>query len=657
MLPSGNDSGALRRLAGPISATLGAARRSLGSVRVLMSSGLHRTSAGDLSAKVFRKHAPKIRGYLTIRLRDPRLAARAYRDVWEELEHSRLSEVHKAPSRVSHLYLLARSIADYARLFDDEYVDRPLDAVPWEAAPAGAPPGYGAVLDELRHGVSELELELLELAHVHGLTPAGMGHVLGMRTEDIERKLEAATAWVRMISEDALGSSHDLEQVVRDAFRVLPPPADEVDPVEQRVPPPLPPGTVVGDRYTLEAKVGGGAFGWVYRATDVKVPGHVVALKMLHKAARTQIAREGAIRELSLIASAFHPSLVHFKEHGWWEERLWFVMPWYEGETLEQRIAREPLSLDEALRIFEPAARALAALHDAGVRHQDIKPDNIYLARIRTGLGLAGTEVLPVVLDLGVAAPVGDMAVAGTPMYFAPEVAARFVDADSARPVTDKSDVFALALSLVHSLCPPREDVLAGRDFETFLRERAARGPELPDASALAGLGDRVSRWLDLDAARRPSAGELADELADLFSRSHAWVERDDPVVPPVRRRAFPLVPAFLSLLGLSSLGGAMAYGATLPVDPSHTPLVDALIASVEAPAAPAPTSEPAPTPAPARSLPEREVRVLEVQLEAARERAERLEAELSDLRGAALLGAAPAAEREAEPPAADPEP
>src|SRR5690606_29568266 len=140
--------------------------------------------------------------------------------------------------------------------------------------------------------------------------------------------------------------------------------------------------------------------------------GHVVTLKLLHRVARTPAAREGAIRELSLIASAFHPSLVHFKDHGWFEDRLWFVMPFYVGEMLLERLERGPLELDDTLAHFERLARALAALHAAGIRHQDIKPENIFLVELATGAAADRPEILAVLLDLGVAAPNGEMALA-----------------------------------------------------------------------------------------------------------------------------------------------------------------------------------------------------------------------------------------------------
>jgi len=78
-------------------------------------------------------------------------------------------------------------------------------------------------------------------------------------------------------------------------------------------------------------------------------------------------------RELVMLAAASHPNIVQLKDHGTTAGYVWLTMPVYEGETLGSRLERDPLSLDEAYEIFLPIARALEALHKAGLRHQDIK--------------------------------------------------------------------------------------------------------------------------------------------------------------------------------------------------------------------------------------------------------------------------------------------
>ena len=133
----------------------------------------------------------------------------------------------------------------------------------------------------------------------------------------------------------------------------------------------------------------------------------------------------------------------------------------------------------EAREIFEPLAEALATMHRAGVRHQDVKPENVFLANLdpddaTASAGVARSAILPVLLDLGVAAKDAELVLAGTPAYFAPEVAARFAGVPDPPPVGPKADVFSLALTLRHALDPsPREDVAARRGRR--VRRRSAR--------------------------------------------------------------------------------------------------------------------------------------------------------------------------------------
>ena len=312
---------------------------------------------------------------------------------------------------------------------------------------------------------------------------------------------------------------------------------------QELVPTSLVPGVVIGGRYAIQACVGSGAFGDVYRAEDTEVPGHVVALKILHNAAYSEEARQSARRELRLIASVFHPSVVQFKDHGWHQQRLWFVMPWYDGETLESRLQRRALSRHEALEIFVPLARALAAVHAAGIRHQDVKPENVFLADI------SGGETLPVLIDLGVAATDAEMLVAGTPTYFAPEVAAQFATVEHKPRPTNKADVFSLALALRNALEPSTaEDVPAGA-VESFIEVRARQTPELPGKRSLRFLKPHWKRWLAFDAEQRPTAEEFARELEVLTAPETRRRRRNR-----ILRRVVPAV-LVLSVLLLALFG------------------------------------------------------------------------------------------------------
>src|SRR5688572_22887850 len=249
-------------------------------------------------------------------------------------------------------------------------------------------------------------------------------------------------------------------------------------------PPLLEIGAVVGERYEVECLLGAGTFAQVYRARDLLVPDHSVSLKISRDPATDDQAVSAAKRELQLIASVFHPSVVQLKDHGWHDNRLWFVMPLYRGETLATRLSRGDLSRRESREIFEALAEALATLHAAGVRHQDIKPDNIFLAQ----LDPESERRLPVLIDLGLAVKDAELVLAGTPTYLAPEVAARFAGVPDPAPIGPKADVFALALTLRQTLdASPADSVTSVDEFVSRRARVAPRAPSRRDLKDLRG--------------------------------------------------------------------------------------------------------------------------------------------------------------------------
>ena len=116
------------------------------------------------------------------------------------------------------------------------------------------------------------------------------------------------------------------------------------------------------------------------------------------------------------------------------------------------------------------------------------------------------------------AAPNGEMALAGTPMYFSPEVAARIFDEHAEVPLSNKADVFALALSLLHTIEEADLSDLQSTDVDGFLRKRSKVAPSGPRSSELEFLKPHFARWLSPDPNDRPSAGAFADEIAELRS-------------------------------------------------------------------------------------------------------------------------------------------
>jgi hypothetical protein len=414
------------------------------------------------------------------------------------------------------------------------------DAPAWWA-PADAALRRG--LTELRKALSAEQAELAELRFARRLSAADVAYVLETGVDQVE----LISAQCVAITEKLLGKrpksrDHTPEGALLEAFALDP--RKLRAPRRQRRRPVLEMGTRIGERYEVEGLLGAGAFADVYRARDRDVTDHVVALKILRTPAADAQQVHTALRELQLIASVFHPSVVQLKDHGWHNGHLWFVMPLYRGETLTMRLQRGALSRREAREIFEPLAEALATMHRAGVLHQDIKPDNVFLANLDPEGNGKTQRILPVLLDLGVAAKDAELVLAGTPAYFAPEVAARFAGAPDPPPVGPKADVFSLALTLRHALDPDAAEDFGGA-VDAFVALRATRAPKPPTRRDLRDLRGFFERCLNFSPDGRPSADEFHHRLAELTRPQEVMARRLS-----VMRWALPLAIAMLALFG-----------------------------------------------------------------------------------------------------------
>jgi hypothetical protein len=397
---------------------------------------------------------------------------------------------------------------------------------------------------KLRGSIPEDHAEVLELCFARGLDADDIAFVLDVSPSEVEARMAAGLA----MADRALARADKKEEATRQRLLLQ---AFALDPRRARGPqraprkPVLSVGTVVNKRYEVEAPLGAGAFADVYRARDREVTDHVVALKILRRPAGDAHAVRAALRELQLIASVFHPSVVQLKDHGWHNGHLWFVMPLYRGETLANRLRRGPLGRKEAREIFEALAEALATMHRVGVRHQDVKPENVFLANIDPEGGSETQRVLPVLLDLGVAAKDAELVLAGTPAYFAPEVAARFSGVPDPPPVGPKADVFSLALTLRHALDPTPRDYVAAGAVDAFVSFRASHGPRAPWRHDLRDLRRSFDRWLSVSPDARPSADEFRRELRVLTRPAEQRARRLG-----LMRWVIPATIAVLALFG-----------------------------------------------------------------------------------------------------------
>jgi serine/threonine protein phosphatase PrpC len=192
------------------------------------------------------------------------------------------------------------------------------------------------------------------------------------------------------------------------------------------------------DGYLISARLSDGPYSEVYRATDA-LDGRDIVLKFPKPlAAETAIHRLAFVREAWVAARVRCPWLGEVLEPAPGRQtRLYTAMPFYEGETLEQRIRRPPkVALAEGLAIATKLGKAVAALHRAGIIHRDLKPENVILE--------PGGELR--LVDLGVVRlpQVGDFpdsAAPGTPSYMAPELLAGAAG-------DERSDLYALGVTL-----------------------------------------------------------------------------------------------------------------------------------------------------------------------------------------------------------------
>jgi serine/threonine protein kinase len=182
-------------------------------------------------------------------------------------------------------------------------------------------------------------------------------------------------------------------------------------------------GTTIAGKYRLEAKLGAGGMGSVYRATRVMI-GDEVAVKVLHSEHNDPKAAERFQREAQAAARLKHPNAVAIHDFGITEEgSQYLVMDLVEGESLRQIIKREgPLTPSASGEIITQVCAALDEAHRHHIVHRDIKPDNIIVNITANGLRVK-------VLDFGIAKLRDDVAanltqtgsILGTPHYMSPE--------------------------------------------------------------------------------------------------------------------------------------------------------------------------------------------------------------------------------------------
>jgi predicted Ser/Thr protein kinase len=178
-------------------------------------------------------------------------------------------------------------------------------------------------------------------------------------------------------------------------------------------------------RYRLDTVLGSGGMGIVYRAWDPQLA-RAVAIKVVRRSEDAE-HRARLVREAQSLARLSHAHVCHVYDVGTDDDEVWLAMELIDGATLRAWASeRRP---DEIVTALRGAALGLAAAHQAGLVHRDVKPENVLVDRagraVVTDFGLARVDAGPVVPDASTVASEPELtatgAVAGTPAYLAPE--------------------------------------------------------------------------------------------------------------------------------------------------------------------------------------------------------------------------------------------
>ncbi|MFO0571353.1 MAG: protein kinase [Polyangiaceae bacterium] len=229
-------------------------------------------------------------------------------------------------------------------------------------------------------------------------------------------------------------------------------------------------GKVIAGRYRLEARIGEGGMGIVYRARHVLID-RVVAVKLIRPDLRGEThLRAWMLREARAANRVDHAHIIDIHDIGETDEgELYLVMEYLIGIPLSTELARGPMPLTRGVDILEQMGAALARAHDLGVVHRDLKSDNILLTQ------RGGRKDFVKILDFGLAALAHDPrlapkgAVFGTPEYMSPEQAR----GEQAGP---QSDLYALGVLFFEMLAGQLPFRAADRD--TLLEmQRTAPAP------------------------------------------------------------------------------------------------------------------------------------------------------------------------------------
>jgi serine/threonine-protein kinase len=281
----------------------------------------------------------------------------------------------------------------------------------------------------------------------------------------------------------------------------------------------------IAGRYELGERLGGGGMGEVFAARD-RATDRQVAVKLLPRGGRGDAGRASAdrfAREVRLAASVHHPHVVEVLDGGL-EEQPFLVMERLSGRTLRDGLGEGPMDADGVRELGRQVLAGLVALHEAGIAHRDLKPDNVFEAA--RGAWKIG--------DLGIAAELAADATLTLPGHVLGSI--RYVAPERLRgePGTEASDIYGVGVLLYEALAgrpafaADAPDVVADRVREGHVEPVAEAAPDADAALTLA-----IARAMDPDPARRfADAASFAEALSAMGATSN--IGDATVVLPPL---------------------------------------------------------------------------------------------------------------------------
>jgi serine/threonine-protein kinase len=323
----------------------------------------------------------------------------------------------------------------------------------------------------------------------------------------------------------------------------------------------------LADRYRLERELGAGGMATVYLAADLKHD-RQVAIKVLRPELAAVIGAQRFLAEIKTTANLQHPHILALFDSGEVDGTVFYVMPFVEGESLRDRLAREhQLPVGDAVRIATEVASALDYAHRHGVIHRDIKPENILLHDGQALVADFGIALAVSRSDGGTRMTETGMSL-GTPHYMSPE------QAMGEREITARTDIYALGCVLYEMLVG--EPPFSGPTAQAIIAKVMTATPEPVTTyrkTVPPPVEDAVHTAIQhLPADRFATAKEFAEALAGdgTATRRTSGIVRDRPATTARWLRDWRSIAALAAVTVLAVWGVIAGGAASATTDESH---------------------------------------------------------------------------------------